>query len=79
MKKKNSTPRCEYCSFLIFSKKKIIHNRKIYHFTCYKRMSFDKKFYIDSYKQEIKGNDAKTANTKYDNNYKNEDVRRCEN
>jgi DNA-directed RNA polymerase subunit RPC12/RpoP len=50
--KKNTTPRCEYCSYLIFSKKKIKHNRKIYHLSCYKRMTFDTLFLEEEYKNE---------------------------
>ena len=52
--KKNTTPRCEYCSYLIFSKKKIKNDRKIYHLTCYKRMTFDKMIIEEDYKHDTK-------------------------
>lgn len=43
--KKHETYRCSFCTYLIYSKKKVRSDRKIYHMTCYKRMIFERDYY----------------------------------
>jgi len=66
--KKNSTPRCSHCTYLIFSKKKVKKDRHIYHLTCYKRMSFDNKTFKDMMiedKNELCQKDTNSQHVEY--------------